>query len=225
MDLTFDFDEQKQFFVRRIDFSGNTTTRDKVIRRELLVSEGDIFNNRAWELSFLRLNQLDYFDKVETDGRGDQAQYQAGHRGYPAQGQGEGQAVHQLDRRRQRAGRQLHRPELSDQQLPRPRRDAHAIRPDSATFRRAPCSVSPSRICSTGRSRPALRSPTPATISIRRSRPPCCWVRRCSSIPTSTRTTARTRRRHHFRQLSDAEIFLRRLGLTYGYSRHQHQGV
>jgi outer membrane protein insertion porin family len=65
VDLTFDFDEQKQFFVRRIDFSGNLTTRDKVIRRELLVGEGDIFNNRAWELSLLRLNQLDYFENVK----------------------------------------------------------------------------------------------------------------------------------------------------------------
>jgi outer membrane protein insertion porin family len=65
IDLTLDFDEQKQYFVRRIDFSGNTTTRDKVIRRELMISEGDIFNNRAWELSLLRLNQLNYFDKIE----------------------------------------------------------------------------------------------------------------------------------------------------------------
>ena len=44
IDLTLNFDEGKQFFVRRIDFSGNTTTRDKVIRRELLVDEGDIYN-------------------------------------------------------------------------------------------------------------------------------------------------------------------------------------
>jgi outer membrane protein insertion porin family len=65
VDLTFDFDEQKQFFVRRIDFSGNLTTRDRVIRRELLVGEGEIFNNRAWELSLLRLNQLDYFEEVK----------------------------------------------------------------------------------------------------------------------------------------------------------------
>jgi len=67
IDLTMDFDEQKQFFVRRIDFSGNTTTRDKVIRRELMLSEGDIFNNHAWELSLLRLNQLDYFDKIKPE--------------------------------------------------------------------------------------------------------------------------------------------------------------
>ena len=67
IDLTFDFDEQKQYFVRRIDFSGNTATRDKVIRRELLLNEGDIFNNRYWELSLLRLNQLNYFDAVKPE--------------------------------------------------------------------------------------------------------------------------------------------------------------
>ena len=67
VDLTFDFDEQKQFFVRRIEFSGNLTTRDRVIRRELLVGEGDLFNNRAWELSLLRLNQLDYFNEIRPE--------------------------------------------------------------------------------------------------------------------------------------------------------------
>jgi outer membrane protein insertion porin family len=64
VDITFDFDEQKQFFIRRIDFAGNLTTRDRVIRRELMVSEGDIFNNQRWETSLLRLNQLDYFEEV-----------------------------------------------------------------------------------------------------------------------------------------------------------------
>src|ERR1041384_2979770 len=44
IDLTFNVDEGKRFFVRRIDFSGNTTTRDKVIRRELLIDEGNVFN-------------------------------------------------------------------------------------------------------------------------------------------------------------------------------------
>ncbi len=65
--LTLKFDEQKQYYVRRIDFSGNTTTRDKVIRRELLLDEGQLFNKRAWEVSILRLNQLDYFDRIEED--------------------------------------------------------------------------------------------------------------------------------------------------------------
>jgi outer membrane protein insertion porin family len=67
IDLTLTADEGKQFFVRRIDFSGNVTTRDKVIRREILLDEGDIFNNRLWELSILRLNQLGYFEQLKAD--------------------------------------------------------------------------------------------------------------------------------------------------------------
>jgi outer membrane protein insertion porin family len=67
INLTLRFDEQKQYFIRRIDFSGNTTTRDKVIRRELMLDEGQLFNKRLWELSVLRLNQLDYFDRIEAD--------------------------------------------------------------------------------------------------------------------------------------------------------------
>jgi len=47
INITLKFDEQKQYYVRRIDFSGNTTTRDKVIRRELLLDEGQLFNKRA----------------------------------------------------------------------------------------------------------------------------------------------------------------------------------
>jgi len=67
INMRFDLEEGKQFVVRRIDFTGNTTTRDKVIRRELLVQEGSLFNSRLWELSILRLNQLDYFDRLEPD--------------------------------------------------------------------------------------------------------------------------------------------------------------
>jgi outer membrane protein insertion porin family len=67
IDVTMKFDEGKQYYVRRIDFSGNTTTRDKVIRRELLIDEGQLFNKHAWEISILRLNQLDYFDKLDPD--------------------------------------------------------------------------------------------------------------------------------------------------------------
>lgn len=67
IDLTLTADEGKQFFVRRIDFSGNTTTRDKVIRREVLIDEGDVFNSRLWELSILRLNQLGYFEVLKEN--------------------------------------------------------------------------------------------------------------------------------------------------------------
>jgi outer membrane protein insertion porin family len=65
--LKIDVDEGKQFFVRRIEFSGNTTTRDKVIRRELALEEGQIYNSRLWEMSLLRLNQLNYFEALKPE--------------------------------------------------------------------------------------------------------------------------------------------------------------
>src|ERR1700736_3197426 len=67
INLTLKFNEEKQYYVRRIDFSGNTTTRDKVIRRQLLIDEGQLFNKRAWELSILRINQLDFFERLDAD--------------------------------------------------------------------------------------------------------------------------------------------------------------
>jgi outer membrane protein insertion porin family len=67
INLTLRFDEQSQYYIHRIEFTGNTTTRDKVIRRELLLDEGQLFNKRYWELSILRLNQLDYFEKIDPD--------------------------------------------------------------------------------------------------------------------------------------------------------------
>jgi outer membrane protein insertion porin family len=67
IEMSLAVDEGKQFFVRRIDFSGNTTTRDKVIRRELLIDEGDMYNNQLWELSVLRLNQLGYFEQLKPE--------------------------------------------------------------------------------------------------------------------------------------------------------------
>jgi outer membrane protein insertion porin family len=65
--LDIDVDEGKAFYVRRIEFQGNTTTRDKVIRREIALEEGNVYNSRLWELSLLRLNQLGYFDQLKPD--------------------------------------------------------------------------------------------------------------------------------------------------------------
>jgi outer membrane protein insertion porin family len=67
LDMSLAVDEGKQFFVRRIDFAGNVNTRDKVIRREMLIDEGDIFNNRLWEVSLLRLNQLGFFEPLKPE--------------------------------------------------------------------------------------------------------------------------------------------------------------
>src|ERR1017187_2502002 len=67
IDLTLTADEGRQFFIRRIDFSGNSTTRDKVIRREILLDEGDMFNTQLWDYSILRLNQLGYFEPLKKE--------------------------------------------------------------------------------------------------------------------------------------------------------------
>jgi outer membrane protein insertion porin family len=67
--MNIDIDEGKQYYVSRIEFTGNTLTRDQVIRRELLLEEGQAYNSQRWELSLQRLNQLQYFEplKVEED--------------------------------------------------------------------------------------------------------------------------------------------------------------
>jgi outer membrane protein insertion porin family len=65
--LDIDVDEGKQFYVRRIEFQGNTTTRDKVIRREIVLEEGQVYNQQLWEISIQRLNQLGFFDTLKAD--------------------------------------------------------------------------------------------------------------------------------------------------------------
>ncbi len=65
--LEIDIDEGKQFSVSRIEFQGNTITRDRVIRRELMLDEGQVYNSQAWEYSLLRLNQLEYFEPLKVD--------------------------------------------------------------------------------------------------------------------------------------------------------------
>lgn len=54
------------FRIGRINIEGNTKTRDKVIRREMRLDEGDIFNKKLLKRSFQRINNLNYFDKVNV---------------------------------------------------------------------------------------------------------------------------------------------------------------
>ena len=75
--LNIDVDEGKPFYVRRIEFQGNTTTRDKVIRRELALEEGSVYNSQLWELSLLRLNQLNYFEALKPEQDSEVKQNQA----------------------------------------------------------------------------------------------------------------------------------------------------
>jgi outer membrane protein insertion porin family len=67
VNLNINIDEERQYYVNRIAFAGNTTTRDKVIRREVMVAEGQIFNSNAWDTSIQRLNQLGYFEEIKPE--------------------------------------------------------------------------------------------------------------------------------------------------------------
>jgi outer membrane protein insertion porin family len=65
VDVTMRMQPGKQYFVNRITFVGNTTTRDNVIRRELRLYEGGVFNTEGLKASVKRLNQLGYFKSLE----------------------------------------------------------------------------------------------------------------------------------------------------------------
>ena len=67
VDITISIDEGKQFSLRRLEFTGNTFTRDRVMRREFLINEGDIYNQNYLEISVARLNQTQYFDPIDKD--------------------------------------------------------------------------------------------------------------------------------------------------------------
>jgi len=66
-DFLITIDEGKQFTLRRLEFTGNTFTRDNVLRREVLINEGDIYNQSYFEISVTRLNQLGYFNPIDKD--------------------------------------------------------------------------------------------------------------------------------------------------------------
>jgi outer membrane protein insertion porin family len=65
VDVTLRVQEGARYLINRITFVGNTTTRDQVIRRELRVYEGGVFNTEALKMSVRRLNQLGYFKPIE----------------------------------------------------------------------------------------------------------------------------------------------------------------
>ena len=67
VDIVISIDEGKQFTLRRLEFTGNTFTRDRVMRREFLINEGDIYNQNYLDISVARINQTQYFDPVDKD--------------------------------------------------------------------------------------------------------------------------------------------------------------
>ena len=69
VNVTMRMQEGEQYFINRLTFVGNTTTRDNVIRREVRLYEGGTFNTEALKFSIKRLNQLGYFKPLE-EGQG-----------------------------------------------------------------------------------------------------------------------------------------------------------
>ena len=66
MDLEFQIDEGQKSYIERIEIKGNVRTKDKVIRRELAVSPGEVFDMVRVKLSKQRLEGLGYFGRVDT---------------------------------------------------------------------------------------------------------------------------------------------------------------
>ncbi len=66
IDVHYKIEEGNRSFVQRINVVGNTRTRDKVIRREVLIAPGDVFNTVRVDVTKKRLENLGYFAKVET---------------------------------------------------------------------------------------------------------------------------------------------------------------
>jgi outer membrane protein insertion porin family len=64
VDLTFEIKEGPETFVERINISGNTRSSEKILRRELALSEGDLFTTQKLNRSRQRLLNLGFFDEV-----------------------------------------------------------------------------------------------------------------------------------------------------------------
>lgn len=58
-------DEGDRYKIGKIEISGNIKTRDKVIRREVRLDEGDIFNSKLLKRSYERINNLNFFEAVD----------------------------------------------------------------------------------------------------------------------------------------------------------------
>ncbi len=69
LDLTLDIDKGQKVYVERIEIKGNTRTRDKVIRREFRIAEGDLYNGTAIQVSKERVTALGFFESVDLEMR------------------------------------------------------------------------------------------------------------------------------------------------------------
>jgi outer membrane protein insertion porin family len=66
VDVTYRIDEGVQSYVNLVNIQGNTRTQDRVLRRELAVKPGDVFDTTLVDVSKKRLENLNYFSRVDT---------------------------------------------------------------------------------------------------------------------------------------------------------------
>jgi outer membrane protein insertion porin family len=64
-DINIDIQEGGEVRIGRINISGNIKTRDKVIRREMRLNEGDLYSKKALKRSYERINNLNFFESVD----------------------------------------------------------------------------------------------------------------------------------------------------------------
>jgi len=67
LDVTYVLNKKSRVYINRVRISGNTKTRDNVIRRNLAISGGDLFDSEKISRSKQQLKRLDYFESVEID--------------------------------------------------------------------------------------------------------------------------------------------------------------
>lgn len=64
VDITFDFEKGEKIYIDKINVSGNTKTRDKVIRREFRLAEGDLYSSTALKRTKQNLSNLGFFEEA-----------------------------------------------------------------------------------------------------------------------------------------------------------------
>lgn len=64
-DVSITVEEDEPYYVDTIEFQGNTSTQDRVLRREVLINEGDLFNRTRIDVSQRKINQLGYVEAEE----------------------------------------------------------------------------------------------------------------------------------------------------------------
>lgn len=64
IDIIFNINKGEKVYINRIEITGNITTRDKVIRRELTIKEGDLYNSKQVKRSKQKVTNLGFFENV-----------------------------------------------------------------------------------------------------------------------------------------------------------------